>query len=247
MKFMLVWMMILSSQVFAQNITLPAWKYNVTDISSLNVKKEALFSQMNREFVKVSSSICSNRALMWVNDFKTRHNIDAAKVFLFYTGKTGRVGRKTWWYHVSPVVNEQGTLWAMDAGFGNDFNRPLLIQDWFFEFAGTKNCQEIKATQTELIERMFITTVFPGRTQYGTADCYYHIAPAGYWTPESVAMGLLGKDYQGRPVYYVRDDIDEGDLMQACVEASTSRLGRVFGNNKKKCEAYVRSGRYPRN
>ncbi len=247
MKFIFVLMLIFSSQVFAQSVNLPDWNYKITDIAKLNVKKEVLYSQMNREFIKTGESICSNRALMWVNDFKVNYNIDAAKVFLFYTGKTGRVGRKTWWYHVTPVVNENGALWTMDAGFGGWISNPLSIQDWFFEFAGTKNCQEIKANQTELIERMFVTTVFPETTQYGKADCYYHVAPAGYWTPESVAMGLLGKDYEGKPVHYVRDGVDDGDLYQACVEASTSSFGRVFGGNKKKCQAYVNSGRYPRN
>lgn len=232
---------------FAQSVTLKDWSYSVTDILTRGVKKETLFSNMNREFVKVGSSICSNRALMWANDFKVNHNIDAAKVFLFYTGQTGRVGRKTWWYHVSPVVNEGGKLWALDAGFSGDFDQPLTIQDWFFEFANTKNCREIKANETELIERMFTTVVFPSTTQYGTHPCYYHIAPAGYWTPESVAMGLLGRDYQGKPTDFKRDSIDDGDLLQACMEASTSRVGRVFGNNKKKCERYVYSGRYPRN
>lgn len=228
--------------LLAQTVTLNDWNTPVTDITTRNQTKESLFNGLNRDLVKVGESICSNRALMWVYDLKRHHNIEAAKMFLFYTGKTGHVGRKTWWYHVTPVVNEKGQLFTIDAGFPGFIDGPLTLNEWLHDFVGSSSCKEIKATDTDLIERMFSGRVFPESTAHGRFDCYYMLAPAGYWTPASVAMGLLGRDENGTPVHYVRDQIDTDEVYSACVEASTSTLGRVFSNPKKKCKRYVSYG-----
>ncbi len=220
-------------------VTLPDYNWSVTDIAQKHIKREVLFTHMNRDFIDVGTSICSNRALMWVYDFKREHNIDAAKIFLFYTKKTGEVGRKTWWYHVAPVVNEADKLWVMDAGFPFSIRQPVTINDWLNFFVGSNRCKEIKAGENDLIERMFYGQVFPETTSYGTYDCYYKIAPAGYWTPASVAMNLLGVDSEGESVQLVRDEIDKDEVYSACLEATTSSLGRVLGSGKKKCKKYL--------
>ena len=231
-----------SGVLFAQPIVLTEWNSSVTDISTRGQTKESLFQGLNRDLVKVGQSICSNRALMWVYDMKRHHDIEAAKMFLFYTGKTGRVGRKTWWYHVSPVVNERGQLWTLDAGFPGWIDGPLTINEWLNDFVGSHSCKEIKATDTALIEKMFSGRVFPETTEHGKFDCYTMVVPAGYWTPAAVAMGLLGRDEYGNPVHHIRDQIDTDEVMSACIEAATSPLGRVFGGAKKKCENYMRYG-----
>ena len=238
---------LLSFSAIAQNVTLRDWNYTLTDVSRAGLSTERLYSSMERDFIKVTSSICSNRALMWNNDFKNNYNLETAKVYMFYTGVNGRVGSKTWWYHVSPVVADRGQIVTMDAGFPAMFNKPMTLPEWFQEFAGTTSCHEIKMNETGLVERMFRTQVFPQTTEYGSANCYYIIAPGMYWTPESVAMAILGRDAEGNPTNYSRMDFDYDDLMQACSEASTSRFGSIFLNNKKKCDNYIRSGRYPRN
>jgi hypothetical protein len=224
----------------AQTIHLEEYgNWPVTDVATRRMSKETLFNRMERRFIKPKTSICSNRALVWVYDFKRFFDVDAAKIFLFYTRKTGEVGRKTWWYHVSPMVNENGELWVMDAGFPKFIDTPLTKDEWLTKFVGSSNCKEIKAHETDLIERMYLERVFPERTPHGNFDCYYRITPAGYWTPNSVAMNLLGVDSNGVPVHHVRDEIDHDELMQACIEASTNPVGRWLGDARNNCRKYL--------
>ena len=240
MKKLAIALMLMTSNVFAQEVVLADFNnWKLTDIAASGYKKEVLFKKMNRDLVKVSGSICSNRALMWVHDFKRFQNIDAGKMFMFYTRKTGEVGRTTWWYHVTPVVNENGTIYTMDAGFPYEISGPLLVPDWLKSFTGSTSCKEIRATDTDLIKRMFSNQVYPETTSHGTYDCYYMYAPAGYWTPASVAKGLLGVDATGRPVHHVRDEINKEELFSACVEAVTSSFGRAFGGGKRRCREYL--------
>ena len=50
---------------------------------------------------------------------------------------------------------------------------------------------------------------------------------------------FFGVDENGTPVSHVRDDVDREEVSAACVEASTSSIGRAFGGGKKKCEEYL--------
>ena len=223
----------------AQTIGIPDYNWTMNDIAAQGVTKEKLFTSMDRDLIKVGQSICSNRALMWVYDLKRKQNIDASKIFLFFTNKTGNQGRITWWYHVSPIVNENGNMWVMDAGFPGEINSPLPVTDWLTHFTKSANCKEIKASETELVEHIFKASVYPEQTSYGKYDCYYKVVPAGYWTPNSVAMNLLGRNAQGTPVSYNREEIDSDEVYAACVEAVTNPLGRFFGSGKKKCRKYL--------
>ena len=228
------------SSANAQDVVLADFNnWKMTDVSLKGYKKEDLFSKMNRKIVRPGASICSNRALVWAYDFKRNQNIDAGKLFLFYTKESGDLGRITWWYHVAPVINENGVIFAMDAGFPSMIKAPMTTAEWLKKFAGTSNCKEIKANETDLIEKMFDGYVYPETTAYGRFDCYYTITPGGYWTPSSVAKGLLGVDENRTPVSHVRDDVDREEVSAACVEAATSSIGRVFGGGKKKCEEYL--------
>ena len=130
-------------------------------------------------------------------------------------------------------------MWVMDAGFPGSINSPLSVKDWTTHFTKTGNCKEIKATETDLVEHIFKVAVYPEETSYGKYDCYYKVVPAGYWTPNSVAMNLLGRNSQGTPVSYNREEIDKDEVYAACSEAVTNPLGRFFGSGEKKCKKYL--------
>lgn len=238
-NFLVVISFVVSFSAYSSDMKLSEYDWNLTDILSKGFTKESFFQSMDRNFIKVSSSICSNRALLWAYDFKRKFDIDSAKIFLFYTKKTGEVGRKTWWYHVAPVVNANNEIVVMDAGFPRMIRGPQTRDEWLHSFIGSTQCKEIKAGENELIERMFRMTVFPSTTTYGTFDCYYRIVPGSFWTPETVAMNLLGRNAEGIPVQFERPEIDLDEVFQACVEATTTRFGRVFGGGKKECEELV--------
>ena len=221
---------------FAQEVQLKDYQWSVSDISSRGISRQNFFDKIDRKFVKIGSSICSNRALMWAWDFKRKHDIDSAKIFLFYTKTTGEVGSKTWWYHVAPMVNEKGNLWVMDPGFPAKIKGPITKEEWLKAFAGSTRCKEIKVGENELIERMFRETAFPETTVYGTYDCYYRITPGTFWTPSTVAEQLLGRDERGRPVRTERQDFIVNELYQACVEATTSKITRALGGGVKECK-----------
>jgi hypothetical protein len=83
---------------------------------------------------------------------------------------------------------------------------------------------------------MFDSQVYPHSTRYGWHDCYYIVTPHTIWTPETLAMSLLQKDSDGNKVNFSRPRIDAEEFMQACVEATTGKLGFLFGDNKDKCK-----------
>lgn len=226
-------------QAFAQDIHLADYNYTVSDIARRGLTKERIFEGMDRRFIKIGSSICSNRALVWAHNMKRQYNIDSAKIFLFYTEKTGEASDKTWWYHVAPMVNENGSLWVVDAGFPRFVRRPLTKEDWLKKFVSSNNCKEITSADEDLIEKMFSKRRFPSTTGHGVYDCYYRVVAAPYWTPSSVAQNALGRNRDGEPVNFVRDSINNGELMQACMEASTTSLGGVFSRPERKCREYL--------
>lgn len=229
-----------STVALGQAITLKDYNWKVTDIADKGLTKELLFNEMDRKFVRLRQSICSNRAHLWVSDFEHKYELSSTKVFLFYTKKEDdRRALRTWWYHVAPAVNENGRLWVMDAGFPVSIKTPLLVKDWLFGFAESKNCKEILAHETDLIELIFSERAFPKTTRHGEYDCYYRIVPHTFWTPNIVAENLLGKDSNGNPVRTERPEIDKSELYQACIEATTSNIGWALGSSKKKCREYV--------
>lgn len=229
----------LSTLSFAQEISLSEYNWKMTDISKKGFTKESLFSKMDRKVIKLNSSICSNRALLWAHDFKRFYDIDSAKIFLFFTKVTGEMGRKTWWYHVAPMVNERGHLWVLDAGFPSKIPGPKKSADWLNSFAGSTNCKEIKSGENDLIERMFYMSTFPERTSYGKYNCYYRIVPGPFWTPASVAKNLLGVNERGEPVRFERDEFDKEELYQSCLEATASKIGRALGTSVERCKKLV--------
>jgi hypothetical protein len=220
-------------------LTLTDYDWRLTDVAAKGLTKEVLFTRMDREFIKTKSSICSNRALMWANDLKRAHDLDTGKIFLFYTKKKSDLSLRTWWYHVSPVVNENGEIWVLDAGFPGWIKKPLRPLEWLEKFSSSTNCKEIQASETDLVELIFRGQTFPHNTAYGTFDCYYKIVPHTLWTPEIVAMNLLGRDGSGRPVRVERPEIVPNELFQACMEATTGKLRYALGAARKRCKEYA--------
>jgi hypothetical protein len=232
--------LLFTSAAFSQSLSLPHYQnWELTDILKKGKTAQMVFNSLDQDLVKVSQSICSNRALMWVYDLKQSYNIDASKIFMFYTKKTGEVGRKTWWYHVSPMVNEGGQFMVVDAGFPGYIDTPLTVSAWLKKFTGSTKCYEMTPNDEDLIELMYKGRTFPETTHRGTYDCYYINTPAGYWTPGHIAANLLGKDASGKPVRLQRDEIDRQEVYDACLEATTSSVGRLFNNGKKKCMRFL--------
>lgn len=232
-------MLLFTLPAFAQTLTLKDFNYSVPDITKKNLSKEVLFKDMNRSIVRIKDSICSNRAHVWSYEFQKKE-VMSPKIFLFFTSKTGRFGGMSWWYHVSPMVNENGKLWVMDAGFPDRFQGPVGVDDWLKEFNGIDSvCKEIKTDDMDLVERMFKDEAFPETTAHGKYNCYYKIAPAGYWTPTQLAKNLSGHDEDGRPVNFSREVMEEGDVMQACVETSTNPLGWMVRSTRAQCRYFI--------
>lgn len=232
-------LVLISLSAYSQT-TLTDFRYNLTDVSKRGETKDTLFAKLNRRLIKTSSSICSNRALIWTYDMKRFQNIDAGKIFLFYTGKNGEIGSKKWWYHVAPVVNDRGQAWVIDGGFPGYVKRPMQIGEWLTKFVNTSSCKMINSRERDLFELMHKGRMYPEYTpQYGAVDCYTYIAPGPFWTPATVAMGVLQEDEDGRPIRFSREQYDLDELLQACKEAAGGRLGTVLGGQKKKCKEYL--------
>jgi hypothetical protein len=229
---------LLSFSVYAKEIKLKDYDWELTDILSTGQTRNSIFSRMDRDFIKTDESICSNRALMWANDFKRIYEINSAKIFLFYT-KPKKERLFTWWYHVAPVINENGTPWVLDGAFSGLINGPVSTQEWLSTFSQSKNCREISASETDLIENIFSGRVFPKQTRYGFHECYYKIVPHTLWTPQNVAQDILGRDSAGRPVRIETHEIIQDELYQACIEATTSKIEYALGVNRKKCKEYA--------
>lgn len=218
-----------SYAIGAQEIRLEDYSWTLTDVESLGVTKEDLFKKMDRDTI-VTKSICANRALMWLYEFKKDHNIDGSKIFLFYTGSRTQFSVRRWWYHVAPIINERGTEFVMDAGFPS-IKGPLLVRDWVKKCVGNNNCYEIKAGDHDLAELMYKGAQFPKETFRGRFDCYYAKVPAGFWFPRMVADSILGEN--------VPSEINEQQVYSACLEASTGPIGGVLRQGKKKCREFM--------
>jgi hypothetical protein len=235
-----IFLCLFSFSALAQNLTLPEFRYTLNDVLGRGQTKEKIFQNLNREIVKTGSSICSNRALMWTYDLKRNHGINAAKIFLFYTEKNGDTGNKKWWYHVSPVINERGQVWVVDGGFPGFVKRPMTINEWLIKFVNTDKCKAMKTSERDLFELMFKGRMYPEYTsQYGAADCYTVVVPGPYWTPATIAQGVLQEDADGTPIRFSREEYDMDELLQACKEAAAGRLGTILGGKGKKCKEYL--------
>jgi hypothetical protein len=244
-KILLLSCILLSPQLKAQELQVPGYAdAYVQDLALMGLRKEDLFSKMQKKIIKFDASICANRAHMWSYDFQRFYALNSAKIFIFYTPKTSRASGERWWYHVAPVVNEGGKFFAMDRAF---MKGPATTERWLEYFAGRgRRCYEIKNEDTDLIKRMFITMPFPAVTARGEYDCYYKITPAAIWFPIGLAMDVLQTNRAGEPILFTRNQqIPESEVLQACLEAASrdreSAVGWSERSARKRCEKYLRA------
>ena len=239
MKIIILLCALLSSLASAGPIILRDFNWEVSDIAERGLNKEDIFKKMNRRFVRLKDSICSNRAQVWAYDFKRHYQTNNAKIFLFFTERNGSYGELTWWYHVTPAVNEKGRLYALDAGFPSRIKTPLALKDWLKEFSKGETCRELKIGDNELIKNIYRQRVFPIHTPDGSHGCYYVVAPEGYWIPGALAKFMLGQDEDGRPINFSRDRLEYSEVYQACLEVSTNPIGWALGEGHRKCQEYL--------
>lgn len=231
-----------SVSAFSQDIRLSDYKFAIKDISKQGTTKESEYKKLNLKLVKIFDSICSNRAHVWAWDMKLR-GVDSAKVFMFFTPKTSRQDGINWWYHTAPVVNEKGKFYVLDGGYPDRFKTAIALKPWLKNFNGpSSTCKELKISEEDLISLIFKARSFPEVTSHGKYNCYYKITPPGFWVPNQVAINLLGKNSEGRPMNLQRDEIKQSEVYSACLEASRGPLGDVFNSSKKKCNNFLRYG-----
>lgn len=243
-SFILSALFLFVSSAFAQEVQVPGYDgVFLADLTAQGNSKEKMFRKMQHRLIKEQDSICANRAHMWSFDFQRFFQADSAKVFIFYTPKTSRDSADSWWYHVAPVVNDEGKLYAMDGSF---FDQPIKVEEWveYFAKGDIKKCYEIKNEDADLIKLMFNTMPFPKETSHGKFDCYYKIVPATIWFPIGIAFDLLGTNQKGDPILFTRNEkIPETEALEACIEASETDHKDDRGNNSKKarerCEKYL--------
>lgn len=234
----LISVLLFSISAHAQDVYLNDYNYTVNDVARRGISKESIFQKLDRKLVKIGKSICSNRALVWARQMEKEFGVSSAKVFLFYSEKTGEVGDKTWWYHVAPMVNENARLWVLDAGFPKFVRKPLTREEWLKKFAGSTNCKELQPEDENLIQNMFSMQRFPSQSPAGVYECYYRVVSAPYWTPRTVALNMLGRNERGEPVNFSRERLVESELMSACLEVASS--GGLFGSSRsKRCRRFL--------
>lgn len=233
---------LISTSIFSQTITIPEYNYVVRDIKERHLTKESIYEEMNRILVRSKDSICSNRAHVWGWDFYL-NDIESPKIFLFFTKETGSFDGVTWWYHVSPLLNEGGKLWVMDAGYPSRVSTPLSVKDWLKTFNGVKSvCKQINSGDTDLIQRMYGGNTFPEQTRHGKYNCYYRITPPGYWTPSQIAKNLLGKSETGNAINFDRSEINADEVFFACTETATTPIGYALRRKKGQCRYFLTHG-----
>lgn len=243
-KLLALGLLVVSSFAYSQDVKLKNFDWKVTDIKSRGLNSNNLFAKLDRKFINLKSSICSNRAIMWNHELEGKYSIDTGKIFLFYTKSSGvnEQSLRGWWYHVAPVVSDAGVLTVLDAGFPGFIKEPMTTTAWMQKFSRKEKCKEIQPHETELLKEMFTGTLYPEVTSYGVNQCYYMITPSPYWTPATIATEILGHDENGRPARISRDKINDGELEFACMEATTNKVGRFLGAAaaKEKCQEFVK-------
>lgn len=221
------------------------FNYQLTDIASKGLKKESLFENMEREMLDLENSICANRAHLWAYDFSRQAGIKTGKIFIFFGSSIWKKEDKHgYMYHVAPYIIENGHEYVMEASYG-DLTRPLTVDEWIenetYNRVKGSDCLEINATDTDLTEYFYQRHTLPEkRLGKPGARCYIRKVPGHYWFPTSIALHDLKKDEAGKKVDYNPQGFDPDDVFDACVEAASSKVGRVFGGGKSKCKKHLK-------
>jgi hypothetical protein len=64
--------------------------------------------------------------------------------------------------------------------------------------------------------------------------------PGYYWFPASIAYHELKKDDEGNKVEFNPTKFDVNEVFEACVEAASSKVGRVLGGGRAFCKKHLK-------
>jgi hypothetical protein len=220
------------------------FNYQVTDIADKNLQKEILFNRLERKMLDLEKSICSNRAQLWAYDLYRFYGINTGKIFIFFTSNIWRNDKKGWMYHVAPYIVENGTEYVMEATY-SDVTKPLTVEEWaeneMYNRVKGSECLEITAADTDLTEYFYERHTLPETRASGKpgAKCYIRKVPGYYWFPASIALHDLKRDEKGKKVEYDPKRFEVDDVLDACTEAASTKLGRLLGGGRAKCKKHL--------
>lgn len=223
------------------------FNYQLTDVATKGLRKESIFASMERNFIDLEKSICANRAHLWAYDmFRFNGRINTGKIFIFFGSSVWKKeDKKTYMYHVAPYIVENGTEYVMEASYP-EVTKPLTVEEWienetYNRVKGTE-CLEITAQDTDLTEYFYERKILPEKRGNGKpgARCYIRKVPGHYWFPASIAYHDLKRDDEGKPVTHNPTTFDKEEVMDACVEAASTKLGRLLGGGKAKCKSHLK-------
>jgi len=102
---------------------------------------------------------------------------------------------------------------------------------------------ESTAEDTDLTEYFYARQTLPEKRENGKqgARCYIRKVPGHYWFPASIAYHDLKKDADGKKVDFNPQSFEVEDVLEACVETASSKLGRLFGGSsaRAKCKKHL--------
>jgi hypothetical protein len=217
------------------------FNYQLTDINDKNLKKEVLFKQLLRDNVDLKDAICANKAHVWGFQIERKYDIRTGKIFVFFGRSAWKKEKKGWMYHVAPYVVENNKEWVLEASYPNEITRPLKVTEWLENETDGRikasQCIEISAADSDLTEYFYERYNLPEKRKLRRgAVCYFRKVPGYYWFPASIAYHDLKKDEKGQTVSYNPNKFDKDDVLKACIEILDSKIGRLFGGNKKECK-----------
>lgn len=223
------------------------YNYQLTDIASKGLRKETLFAQTETSFMDLEKSICANRAHVWGYDLFRFNKINTGKIFIFFGASIWKKSDKHgYMYHVAPYIIENGTEYVMETSYPSELKAPVTVEEWIesetYNRVKGSDCLEITAADTDLTEYFYERQTLPETRASGKtgARCYIRKVPGHYWFPTSIAIHDLKKDEEGKKVEYDPQTFDVEDVLEACVETASSRLGRFFGGGRAKCKSHLK-------
>lgn len=221
------------------------FNYELTDFAKQGLNKELIFDRLERKMIDLEKSICANRAHMWAYDIFRATGANTGKIFIFFGSSIWRNDKKGWMYHVAPYIVDNNTEYVMEASYP-DVTKPLTVEEWIenetYGRVKGHECLEITAADTDLTEYFYERKTLPEKRAGSLqgAKCYIRKVPGYYWFPASIATHELGKDAEGNKVEFNPKEFDKEEVLEACIEAASTKLGRFFGGGKSKCKKHLR-------
>ena len=148
-------------------------------------------------------------------------------------------------YHVAPYIIENGTEYVMETSYPLELKAPVTVEEWMenetYNRIKATDCLEITAADTDLTEYFYARQNLPEKRGAGKqgARCYFRKVPGHYWFPTSIAIHDLKRDEDGKKVEFDPKAFDLDDVLEACIETASGKIGRFFGGGKAKCKTHL--------